>query len=90
MSKTTIAVKLTPKASRTEVKGWEDDADGNPVLKCSVTVVPEKGKANKALIALLSKHYRIPKRDITILKGETDRIKLIEIEGLSSLHKKNP
>lgn len=77
----TIRVKLTPKASRNEIQGWSEDVEGNKVLKCSVTTVPEKGKANKALIALLSKHYRVPKSAITIMRGETERIKHIAIEA---------
>ena len=82
MPKTIITVKLTPKASRNEVNGWREGADGQNILKCAVTAVPEKGKANKALIVLLSKHYRVAKSAITIIKGETDRLKIIEIQGL--------
>lgn len=85
MSSTVITVKLTPKASKNDIQGWVDGADGQKFLKCNVTTVPEKGKANKALIALLSKHYRIPKSAFTIVKGEADRIKTIEIQGLKNL-----
>ncbi len=45
-----ISVKVIPKASKNEIVGWEED-----ILKVRLTVVPEKGKANEALIALLSK-----------------------------------
>lgn len=78
----TITVKLTPKAARNEVQGWSEGVEGNKILKCSVTTVPEKGKANKALITLLSKHFRVPKSAISILRGETDRIKTIEIKDI--------
>ena len=83
MSDKIISVRLTPKASRNEIKGWARDADGDPVLKVSVTAVPENGKANEALIALLSKSWKIPKRDITIIRGETDRNKALLIKGFS-------
>lgn len=79
--KTTITVRLTPKASKNAVLGWVTDEHDKPVLKVSVTAVPEKGKANEALIKLLSKEWHIPKSAITILRGETDRIKLLEIDG---------
>ena len=80
-----IAVRLTPKASRNEVLGWATGPDGGKVLKVSVTAVPEKVKANKALIALLSKNWGIPKSAIDIARGETDRNKILEIKGFSGL-----
>lgn len=75
--KTTFFVKVIPKASRSEIIGWEQD-----VLRIRLHAVPEKGKANEALIALLSKELKVAKRDIVILKGETSRLKKIEIEGI--------
>lgn len=52
------------------------------VLKLSVTAVPEKGKANQAVIELLARELGVPKRDLSIVRGETDSRKLIEIRGL--------
>lgn len=75
-----IQIKLSPKASRNAINGWEMDAEGQRLLKVSVTAVPEKGKANKALIALLSKSWRIPKNNIEIIRGETDRLKLLRLD----------
>ncbi|TDH37738.1 DUF167 domain-containing protein [Pseudohoeflea suaedae] len=74
-------VRLTPNAGRDEVSGLGEDADGKPHLKIRVTAIPEKGKANKALIALLSKSLRVPKGAIAIVSGETNRVKTLEIEG---------
>ena len=74
-----FAVKITPKASQNAILGWKQDADGQFYLKVSVTTVPEKGKANEALIALLSKNWKIPKSDIVIEKGDTDRNKILSI-----------
>lgn len=74
-----ISVRLTPKASKNAIQGWAVDKDDNPYLKASVTTVPEKGKANKALIALLAKSWKIPKSSIQIVKGETDRMKKISL-----------
>ena len=81
MSETTLTVKLTPKASRNGVQGWADGPDGTRVLKVSVTAVPEKGKANEALIALLSKEWKLPKKAFSLIRGETDRLKVLKIEG---------
>ncbi len=75
-----LNVRLTPKASRDAIQGWTQDAAGNPVLKASVTAVPEKGKANKALIELLAGEFDIPKSTIEIVRGETDRNKQLIIK----------
>ena len=56
-------------------------ADGLAHLKARVTAVPEKGKANKALVALLSKALKIPKTTISIISGDTARQKILRIEG---------
>ena len=77
----TITVKLTPGARQNAIIGWEDDLFGERTLKVQVTEIPEKGKANKALIKLLSKEWKIAKSAITIIRGETSRTKILEIEG---------
>ena len=80
-----IHIRLTPKASRDAIQGWAADADGQPVLKVSVTAVPEKGKANDALIALLAKSWKLPKGAIMLVRGETDRNKTLILRDLSAL-----
>ncbi|MCB1080313.1 MAG: DUF167 domain-containing protein, partial [Chlamydiia bacterium] len=45
-----------------------------------LTAAPEKGKANESLITILSKHFKIPKSAITILKGETSRHKVVQLD----------
>ncbi len=86
MNKTSdmITVKLFPGAKKNDVAGWVTDSAGGRVLKIQVTAVPEKGKANAAMIELLSKHWGVPKSAITILRGETSRTKVLEVEGLGS------
>lgn len=77
-----ITVKLTPGAKTNTVAGWEADAAGERFLRVSVTAAPEKGKANAALIKLLAKHWGVPKSAIEIVRGETSRVKVIEVEGI--------
>ena len=77
----TVAVRLTPKASRNRVEGLQAEADGGVLLKVSVTAVPEDGKANAALVKLLAKEWRLPKSSIEILHGATDRRKTLFIGG---------
>ncbi len=76
-----LAVRLTPNGGRDAFDGVEVTADGLAHLKARVTAVPEKGKANKALIVLLSKRLKVPKTAISVVSGETARQKILRIEG---------
>jgi uncharacterized protein len=75
-----LTVHLTPKASHNKIDGWAKDAEGNTVLRAKVTAVPEDGKANDALIKLLSKALHVSKSRISFVRGETSRVKLLEID----------
>lgn len=76
-----VTVRLTPNAGRDGIDGIETGADGDEWLKARVTAVPEKGKANKALIELLAKSLRVPKSSITVMSGDTGRKKILRIDG---------
>ena len=76
-----LLVKVTPKASADRIQGWAEDEAGQRLLKISVTAVPEDGKANKAVIALLAKRLKLPKSAIEIASGATDRRKTLLIDG---------
>ncbi len=76
-----VTLRLTPKASRDRVEQVVLDADGAAMLKASVTAVPEDGKANAALLKLLSKEWKLPKSIMEIVQGATDRRKVLFISG---------
>ena len=76
-----LNVRLTPSASRDALERTDEDADGQRRLRASVTTVPEKGKANAALIKLIAKKLRLPKSSIRLIAGEQSRNKTILIEG---------
>jgi len=76
-----IRVRLTPKASANRVDGISADADGKGTLKVRVTAIPEAGKANKALIRLLSKEWKMAKTELSLHRGETDRNKIFFVAG---------
>ncbi len=76
-----FALRLPPKGGRDGIEGWTQGADGQTYLKARVSAVPEDGKANAALIALLAKTLGIAKSSILIARGETARLKVIEIAG---------
>lgn len=76
---------MTPKASADRIQGWAEDEAGQRVLKISVTAVPEDGKANKAVIALLAKRLKLPKSAIEIASGALARHKTLLIDGDDAL-----
>lgn len=77
-----IFVRLTPRASREDVSGVFYGADG-AALQVRVRAVPEKGKANKALLALLAKWLGVAKSDVTLASGGKSRLKRVHIAGSS-------
>jgi uncharacterized protein (TIGR00251 family) len=72
-----IQVKISPNASKNQIKGWTGD-----VLAIRIQTPPVDGKANKALILYLSKITRLSKSRISIVRGETSRQKTIAFNGL--------
>ncbi len=71
-----IHPKVFPKASREEIV----EKDG--IVKAYVKAPPDKGKANKALIALVAKKYMVKKKDVVIVAGQTGRNKTLEVSGI--------
>ncbi|ESQ88483.1 hypothetical protein ABAC460_15735 [Asticcacaulis sp. AC460] len=46
-----------------------------------VRAAPIEGRANEALIAFLAKTLGIPKSRLSLVAGDTSRLKQIEIDG---------
>jgi len=76
-----LAVRLQPGARRSGVEGLERLADGSLVLKVKVTPPPEDGRANAALLALLAREWKLPKRGLSIVAGHTARNKTLLLSG---------
>lgn len=68
-------VKVVPGSSKTSIAG---ELEG--MLKIKLAAPPEKGKANKALIAYLAKKLDIKKNNIQITAGLTSTTKQISIQ----------
>jgi uncharacterized protein (TIGR00251 family) len=73
-----IEVKITPNASKNEILRWEANR-----LVIKIQGIPEKGKVNENLIDFLAKTLKISKSHITIVKGQTSRLKKLNIEGIT-------
>ncbi len=76
-----LFVRVTPNAGRDAIEGVETRDDGSAVLRLRVKAVPDKGKANAAVIALLAKVLDVPKSAITVVSGETARVKTLSVAG---------
>jgi hypothetical protein len=51
-------------------------------LKVAVSAAPEKGKANKAVIELVARVLGVPKKNLSIIAGETSPDKKLLIKGM--------
>jgi len=74
----TITVRVQPRASTNMVVDYQGD-----ILRVRITQPPEHGKANEALVDLLSDKLKLPKSSITILRGHAYRDKVVNVRGLS-------
>lgn len=72
---------MTPSAAKDEIAGLWEVADGEHRLAVKVTAPPDKGKANAAVIKLLSKQLKLPKSVFAITAGETARLKTLAVTG---------
>ena len=66
-------VRVTPHAKQNKV------VENGDVLRVYTTVAPENGRANDAVIKLLSEYWGIPKSKIKILRGLTGRDKIVVV-----------
>lgn len=69
-----IAVRVVPKSSKTSV---QEEPGG---LKVRLTRPAHDGEANEQLIELLAGHFKTKKYNVTIVKGQTSRSKLVRID----------
>jgi uncharacterized protein len=74
----TIDVRVTPRASRSGIVGFE-----NGVLKVRLAAPPVDNAANNELVKLLSKTLGLPKSAIEIIGGMTSRSKRVRIDGIT-------
>lgn len=76
-----LLVRLTPKGGRDAIEGVMLDSVGKAWLKARVSAVPEDGKANAALEALLAKTFGVSRGNVGVVAGQTARNKQVEITG---------
>ena len=69
-----LALAVAPQAKRTGADGLHDGA-----LRVRLAAPPVDGKANAMLLAWLAEELGCPRRDLSLLRGDTARRKWVEI-----------
>ena len=72
----TLTIHAQPGAKRTEVAGAHGAA-----LKIRIAAPAVEGRANDTLIAFLAESFGVPRRNVTLVRGETGRRKTLRIES---------
>ncbi len=70
----TISVSVKPQAKKESVKQLSPSE-----FQVSVHAPAHEGKANQAVMELLSDYFSVPKSRIKIVRGETSRKKIVSI-----------
>jgi len=68
-----VRVKVIPRAKKEKV------IEEGQTLKVYLTQPAQEGRANQGLRAVLARHFSTKKYNITIVKGEHSREKIIQI-----------
>lgn len=71
-----IAVRVTPRASRDALAAGTDEH-----FAARLAAPPVDGAANAALVALIAKQFDVPRRAVTLVAGDTARLKRLAITG---------
>jgi uncharacterized protein (TIGR00251 family) len=74
----TLELKTIPNAPRDQVAGWLGNA-----LKVKVHAPALDGRANEALLEFLADQLGLPKRAVTLVRGDKSRHKVVRLDGLT-------
>lgn len=69
-----LALHVQPGAARTGVAGMHGGA-----LKVRLAAPPVDGKANAELLRFLAEAFGVPRRNVTLVRGETSRAKVVRV-----------
>ncbi len=70
-----ISVRVHPAARKAKIEKL-----GSRDYKVHVLAPPEKGEANREVRAALARHFEIAASRVRILRGETSRLKLVDLD----------
>jgi uncharacterized protein len=72
-----LALRVQPRSRRNEIVGERAGA-----LLVRVTAPPVDGKANEAVRRLVAKRLGVPAGRVAVVRGESSRDKLVEVDGI--------
>ncbi len=72
----TFAVRIVPRASRSEIVGEHDGA-----LRIRIAAPPVEGAANRELVRLLAKQFKVSRTSVEIVSGSASKNKMVRIDG---------
>lgn len=73
-----LVLHCQPGAKQTQVVGWHGGR-----IKIQLKAPPVDGKANDILLAFLSDALSVPRKNVVLASGQTQRIKRVSIDGLA-------
>ena len=79
MNRVRLALRVQPGAKRSALLARLASGE----WKVAVAAPPVEGRANAAVIELLSELLDVPRRQLELVRGASSRRKSIEVEGLS-------
>jgi len=75
----TFAVRIVSRASRSEIAG-----EHNGALRIRIAAPPVEGAANRELIRLLARMFKLPQTAVAIVSGARSKSKVVRIQGADS------
>jgi uncharacterized protein (TIGR00251 family) len=76
-----VVIRLSPRARSDRLRGIAPTAEGGRAIKVSVTAPAQDGRANEALLQLLSQAWRLPRRDFSLAAGAGSTSKIVRVAG---------
>jgi len=72
----TFAVRVVPRASRSEIAG-----EHNGALRVRIAAPPVSGAANRELVRTLAKIFKLPQNAVEIVSGANSKNKTVRLRG---------
>lgn len=76
MTTLTLHLHVQPGAARDEIAGMHGER-----IKVRITAPPVEGRANRHLVEFLAAQFGVPRKQVSLVRGETGRLKTVHIES---------
>lgn len=75
----TFAVRVAPRASRSEISGEHDGA-----LRVRIAAPPVDGAANRELMRVIARALKVPQNAVEIIAGTNSKNKTVRVQGVDA------